>query len=479
MRVFDKYKSMSIQARAGIWFVFCSFLQKGISFITVPIFTRLLTTEEYGTYSLYLSWLQIITIITSLNLFNGVLDNGMSKYEDDRDRFISSMQGLTITLTTVVFIVYLVASNLWSRLLGLAPVYILLMFIEMYVRPSMLFWSGRQRFEYKYKEQVFATLAKSIANPVLGLVMVYTIADRSFARVLSIVIVEVVFCGFFMVIQFARGKAFYNAFYWKYGLKLAIPMLPHYLAGTILNQGDRVMIEKMVNKSAVAFYSVANSIGMLAQIFTHAINSAITPWVYQKMKIKDAEGVAQAFNGLLVFVAGICIALMVISPELMLIFGSSEYVQGAYVIPPVAASVYFIFLYYLFSLPQFYFEKTKFLFIASLAAAVLNLGLNYIFINLHGYVAAGYTTLACYVAYSIGHYLVSKRVLSQFMDGKSLFDVRTIVLISIVLIGFGIGVNYIFDYRIIRFTVLVAELIVAFIFREQILQMFKKKKVVG
>ena len=381
MKIINKYRSMSVQARAGIWFVFCSFLQKGISFITVPIFTRLLTTEEYGTYSLYLSWLQLITIITSLNLFNGVLDNGMSKYEDDRDKFISSMQGLTITITTVVFVIYLIGSKMWANLLGLAPVYIILMFIEMYVRPSMLFWSGRQRFEYKYKRQVFIILIKSIANPLLGLLMVYIMADRSFARVLSVVIIEVVFSGIIMALQFVRGATFFDSFYWRYGLKLAIPMLPHYLAGTILNQGDRIMIEKMVNKSAVAFYSVAYSIGMLVQIFTSAINSAITPWVYQKMKTKDNEGVAQTFNGLLVFVAGISIALMVISPELMLIFGSSEYVQGAYVIPPVAASVYFIFLYYLFSLPQFFFEKTRFLFIASLAAAVLNLGLNFIFIK--------------------------------------------------------------------------------------------------
>ena len=45
----EKYKSMSVQARAALWFVACSFLQKGISFITVPIFTRLLTTDQYGT----------------------------------------------------------------------------------------------------------------------------------------------------------------------------------------------------------------------------------------------------------------------------------------------------------------------------------------------------------------------------------------------------------------------------------------------
>ena len=477
MKFIDKYKSMSVQAKAAIWFVVCSCLQKGISFITVPIFTRLLTTEEYGTYSLYLSWLQILTIITSLNLYNGVLDNGMSKYEDDRDRFISSMQGLTITLTTLIFAVYLLTSSLWSNILGLAPIYILLMFAEMLVRPSMHFWSGRQRFEYKYKRLVYVTLAKSLANPLLGLLMVYLMNDRSLARVLSVVVVEFLFCGVIMLFQFIKGKSFFDAFYWKYGLRLAIPMLPHYLSGVILNQGDRIMIEKMVNKSAVAFYSVAYSIGMLVQIFTSAINSAITPWVYHKMKTNNNEGVAKTFNGLLILVAGICICLMVVSPELMMIFGSSEYVSGAYVIPPVAASVYFIFLYYLFSLPQFYFEKTSFLFIASLAAAGLNLLLNFIFIKLYGYVAAGYTTLACYVFYSIGHYIVSKHVLKKYMDGKSLFDIKTITAISLLLIIAGIGVNYIFGYPIIRYGIVIVGIVIAFANRNTILDMFKKKKV--
>ena len=229
--------------------------------------------------------------------------------------------------------------------------------------------------------------------------------------------------------------------------------------------------------AGVAFYSVAYSIGMLGQIFTSAINSAITPWVYHKMKTKDNEGVARTFNGLLVLVAAICIALMVVSPELMMIFGSSEYVQGAYVIPPVAASVYFIFLYYLFSLPQFYFEKTGFLFTASFAAALLNIILNYFFIKLYGYVAAGYTTLACYVAYSIGHYLVSKKVLRDHMDGKSLFNLKIIIIISVLLIAFGIGINYIFDYRLLRYAILVFEFAVAFVYRDKLIGMLQKKKV--
>ena len=54
MNITSKYRSLSVQAKAALWFTICSFLQKGISFITVPIFTRLIarfctswaTTEE-------------------------------------------------------------------------------------------------------------------------------------------------------------------------------------------------------------------------------------------------------------------------------------------------------------------------------------------------------------------------------------------------------------------------------------------------
>lgn len=107
-KLISKYKNMSVTARASIWFLFCNLLQKGISTITVPIFTRLLTTTEYGTYSLYLSWFNILTIITSLNIYYGSFYNVLNRIRDNRKRneYISSMQGLTITLTMILVIIF-------------------------------------------------------------------------------------------------------------------------------------------------------------------------------------------------------------------------------------------------------------------------------------------------------------------------------------------------------------------------------------
>ena len=246
MRLLEKYKDLSVQAKAALWFTGCNFLQKGVSFITVPIFTRLMSTEEYGIYSLYTSWYQILLIVTSLYLFNGVFDNAMSKFSDDRDRFAASVQGLSITVTLFVFIVFIATNRLWEQALGLPPKYIFLMFVEMMVSPSLYYWSARQRFEYQYQRLVFVTLSKTIINPCLGLVMVCLSPDKAFGRVFSIVLTELIFDVSVMIYQFIKGKIFFDKQYWKYAITLAIPLIPHYLSGMILNQGDRIVIDRMV-----------------------------------------------------------------------------------------------------------------------------------------------------------------------------------------------------------------------------------------
>lgn len=80
-KVFAKYRNLPEAVKASLWFTICSILQKGISFITVPIFTRMLSTEEYGIISLFGAWQSILTIFATLNLSNQIFNNGMVKYE--------------------------------------------------------------------------------------------------------------------------------------------------------------------------------------------------------------------------------------------------------------------------------------------------------------------------------------------------------------------------------------------------------------
>ena len=453
-KIINKYKRMGVAAKAGVWFVFCNLLTKGISTITVPIFTRLLTTEEYGTYSIYLSWLNIFTIITSLNLYYGAYNNALNRYRDDktRNRYIASMQGITTSLVVVLALIYVANIDFWNNVIGLPTPIMCLMLIELFVAPATLFWSGRQRFEYHYKKMVIVTLLKSALNPILGLLFVFTWdSHHEMARILGIAISEVCISGSILVYQFLKGKTFFDKKFWKYALSFNIPLLPHYLSGTILNQGDRIMIQKMVGRGEVAIYSIAYNVGMLIQIFTNAINNAMTPWMYERLNEKDFKAIRKNTTYILLGLAMIIIALMFFAPEVVLIFGSKKYIDAIYVVPPVAASVFFIFLFNIFAIPQMYYEDKRFMPIASMIAAVLNLILNYIFIRIYGYFAAGYTTLVCYIVYSIGHFYFSKAVCKKHMPGVELFDIQKIVLIGSFLVGCSILFNFLYRFTIIRY----------------------------
>ena len=66
-----KYKQMSIPVKASLWYTICNVINKSIALLSTPIFTRILTEEQYGTFTIFQSWFSILIIFTSLNVFLG------------------------------------------------------------------------------------------------------------------------------------------------------------------------------------------------------------------------------------------------------------------------------------------------------------------------------------------------------------------------------------------------------------------------
>lgn len=467
-RLVYKYNKLTIQSKSALWFAFCSIIQKGISMLTIPIFTRLLSTEEYGTFSIFLSWLSILGVFTSLNLFYGIFNNAMFDYERDRDRYISSMQGLVTTITSFVFIIFWIGKDYFTQILGLSTLLMTLMFVDMLMSPSLQFWSARQRFEYKYKQLVAVSLLQAICNPLLGVIMVIISQERDIARIASVVLVDVFLCGSLMVHQYKKGRVFFDKNYWKYAFCFNLPLLPHYLSGMLLNQGDRIVIDNLVGKSAVAIYSVAYNVGMLMQVFLYAINSAFTPWMYTSLRDKNYSEIRKVTSLLLVIMAGLVIILMAFAPEIVKVIATLEYYDAIYVIPPIAASVFFLFMYAIFSNLEFYFKKNKFIMIASIGAALLNIGLNIIFIPVFGYYAAGYTTLFSYILFCTSHYAFSRIISKKELEGEQICDVKVMILLSLALVVATVLFSFLYRMFVIRYLLIITLLIVAFIKRKDI-----------
>ena len=83
--------------------------------------------------------------------------------------------------------------------------------------------------------------------------------------------------------------------------------------------------------------------------------------------------------------------------------------EAIWIIAPVSASVFFIFLYMVFANVEMYYGENKGISIISIVCSVLNIILNIIFIPIFGYFAAGWTTLICYMLLTLLHYILMRR----------------------------------------------------------------------
>ena len=477
-KILDKYHNLSLPAKAGLWFAICGFAQRGISFITVPIFTRILTTSQYGTVSVYNSWYSFLSIFCTLNLFYGGFNNGMIQYEDERDEYLSSMQGLVTSITTILFVVYLAGQTIFNSLFEMSTLLVVVMFVEILTNSALSFWSARERFEFRYKHLVIVTLAVTLLAPVLSIVMI-VLLDSSVgaeAKIISHAFVIFIICGALYIHNLRKGGRFFRKRFWKFALRFNIPLLPHYLSIMALNQTDRIMISKMVSTEKAGVYSVAYSAAMILNIMVTALNNSFAPWLYGKLKKKDYDGIADVTNMLFLGLALALIILIAFAPECIRILAGKSYYEAIWIIPPVATSLYFIFMYQIFANVEFYFMKNKFIMCASLTGAVLNIILNYYGIKMFGYIAAGYTTLICYIAFGLSHYWFMRRICKDELDGLQLFDTKTIMSVA-VLLGIMAGIMAcLYSYTLIRYIIILAILVVIYFKRKTFMHYFKMLK---
>ena len=472
-RIIGKYKSLPVQVRASLWVLICSFLQRGISMITVPIFTRLLSTAEFGQFNVFNSWYGIATIIVSLNLWAGVHSQGLVKFDKERAVFTSSLQGLTTTFVLIWTGIYFFFQGFWNDLLSLTTVQMLAMLIMIWTSSAFSFWTNEQRVEYKYKALVGVTLAVSILKPIVGIILVTHSEDKVTARILGLALVEVVcFTGLYIV-QLRRGRLFFSPKFWKYAVLFNLPLVPHYLSQTVLNNADRIMIQEMVGSSEAGIYSLAYSVSSIMVLFNTALSQTIGPWLYQKIKEHKAQDMGKIGYTTLLLIAGVNLLLIVLGPEVVALFAPEEYYDAILIIPPVAMGSLFLYSYDLFAKFAFYYEKTVFVMIISVLGAGLNILLNYIFVGLYGYIAAGYTTLVCYIVYVVGHYLYMLHICKKYNDGIYPYDTKTLLLIAIVFMGCGFLLLATYNYTVIRYSIVGITVVFCIIYRKKIIETVK------
>lgn len=465
----EKYNNLPIPVKASLWFLACSFFQKGLSTITTPIFTRILTSEEYGQFGVFNSWMNIISPIVCLNLASGVFSQGLVKFEDNRKRFASSLQGLCLTLVLLWSIIYIAGRDFWNKLFSLNTIQGIAMMIMIWSTCAFSFWSLTERVDFKYKKIVLLTVLVSVIQPIFCIYLILKSDDKVTARILGITITQLCLYVPTFIIQMIKGKSFFSKKYWLYAIRFNLPLLPHYLSMYVLSSSDRIMISNMVGDAQAGIYNLAHSLALIMTMLNTALLQTIEPWIYRKLKEKRAMDIAKVAYPCFIGVAVVNFLVIVFAPELIAIFAPDEYKEAVWVIPGLALSVYFMFLYTFFATFEFYYEKKAYIVGATMSGAVLNIILNYVFIQKFGYIAAGYTTLFSYIMFAVLHYYFGIRVCKDHLDNIKPYNLRIVLGISIGALISGLSMVFVYPYTLIRYII---------IFCLSLLILIKRKKII-
>lgn len=430
--------------KSGIWYTISNFLLKSVGFITTPIFTRLLTQEDFGAYNNFSSWLHILTIIVTLDL-GATLISAKFDYKENYDQYILSMLGLSGFSAICWIIVVNLFPSYASNFLGMDIFYVNCLFCYLLFFPAINLFQIRERYQYGYKKTVLTSIIVTLGTALASVVLVLSMQNRLAGRIIGSIIPTVVI-GFLLYGFFINKGEKIDFRMWKYALPICLPYIPHLLSLTLLNSMDRAMITKMCGTKYTALYSLAYNCGAIVTLLMTSLNSAFAPWLGEQLKGEKYEKIRSFSKKYIFGFAYLALGLMLLAPEILLIIGGKNYLSALYVIPPVAMGCICQFMYTLFVNIEQFNKKTTGMAFASMGAAMINYILNCLFIPRFGYMAAAYTTLVGYLFLLLAHMIIVKRI------GFSKIYSYSFILFSILVIGcIATLINFIYDRNLVRY----------------------------
>ena len=423
MENIKKSSNLRVPAKASIWYIASTAAARGISVLTTPIFTRLLTPEEYGVYPLYNTWLGVISVIITLELSGGVVYRVLQKNPGNEDEAISSAFGLFTTVFTSFCALYFTFSRYINNLTGLNTYISVLMLAQIFAGTTIGFYTARARYEYRYKSASFINIMSALLPPIVSLLIISFTNISSEARILGSSLSLVIIALPIAYLLLHESQKLYNKEIWRFLLKFSIPLLPHYLSMTLILRIGEITIGRTQGTDALGKYSVALSVGMALTMVTNGLLSALSPWILRKLREGNVDEI-KAF--LLIATKGLCTACLVIltvSPEIIRLLTPEAFHSSLPAIYPLELAVIPIFLSNAVMSAQMFYEKSGRSALPSVITAIVSSALSIILLPLVDYRFTSVFVLLSYILLAILNVLTFKK-----LSGSNLINTKGTVL---------------------------------------------------
>ena len=350
------------------------------------------------------------------------------------------------------------------------PLLMVLLLLYLFAGGTVNLAQSENRYQYDYKKNIFITLFTTVGTVAFTfLFLIFIKENRYYAKILGFVVPAILLAGWIFISELQKKAFCINFEYWKYGLRISLPLVFHTISLNILTQSDRIIINKFCGNDAAGVYSLIYQYAMLVNIILNAINESWNP-TYHEKKYNSINTNIMPLNA---FVAYVCIGCITVGPEAILILGGEQYLSGKNCIAPIVLGLMAQFLFSHYIILEVHHKETQYTSFGTIVAASINLVLNIIFVPIFGFTAAAYTTLIAYLVLYLIHLFITKKMLkiNLYQDFK--------LFMWFIIVGVYAGVsNMLYSSIIPRYLLLIfVTIIFALIFKKDILSKLRRNNV--
>lgn len=431
--------------KSALWLTIGNIILKSSSFISMPIFTRIMSTSDFGYYNSFVALEGILVFFVGLSLHVSIR-NAKFDYKDEFENYVSNI----VFVSIFILLFFLVLVNIFNDIIcditnfnrfanNLLVIYSFTSFV-------ILVMNLKYTMDFQYKKFLVLSAIITIGSIILSILFIsINMFDSTFlSRAFATVLVQFIVALFLCITKF-KNNFIFKKNYILYGLRISLPMIPNGLAQVLLSQCDRLMILNMINSEISGIYSFASTISSISRILLNSLENTWSAWCFGKINQNDNEVIIKRTNQYILFFNILSIVLIFLAPIFIIILATSEYYIGCQTAILLTLSNLFIFDYTILACYEYYYKKNTLIAISTITCAVFNVVFNYFAISNFGFIGASWITLIAYILLFLYHLIIVIKMKIRTIDYKYLLTTSIFTLLITIIYYFSYNKSLIFN----------------------------------
>lgn len=397
---------MSLARRIGkssFVYTISSALQRGATFLLLPVYTRFLNPDQYGIFA-------VVNVISGalLVLFTLGLHGAMTRYYFEYRREPEQLREFWGTVLTFVFLLS-AGLGLLLLLFGeyiLKPVttsipflpYIALGIGAAIFQPVLTIFLVLLQTREEAGRFAFYNLAQFVINVSLVVSLVVFLKWGAEGPLAANLVTAAVFSPICLYALRHEYKVCLRLRYLRQALRYSLPLVPHLLSGQVMSITDRLFLNRFLSAASAGIYNVGFMVSASMNLLTDAVNKAYVPVsmdVLQSQESAQRASLKRVGMTLAILYALLATLISFFAREAISLLTTAAYHEGYAVVPYIVfgfalGGVYLIFVNILFYLSH----TTRYIALGTVGGAIVNVGSNLLLIPMYGMKGAALSALA-------------------------------------------------------------------------------------